>query len=50
MEFVALGLELIPLHAGMEDVQDVVKDFVEREFWLWSFFRRLMHIDPVESG
>ena len=38
MEFVAIGVELVPLHAGMEDIQDVVKDFVERQFRLWPFF------------
>jgi hypothetical protein len=38
MEFVAMGVELGPLHAGMEDRQDVVKDFVERQFRLWPFF------------
>ena len=35
MEFIALGFELIPLNPGMQDGQNVVKDFVEREFWLW---------------
>ena len=42
MEFIALGFELIPLHPGMQDIQNVVKDFVEREFWLcpiWGLFR-----------
>ena len=38
MEFIALGFALIPLHAGMQDIQNVVKDFVEREFWLWPCF------------
>src|ERR1700704_1369561 len=38
MEFVAMVVELGPLHAGMEDRQDVVKDFVERQFRLWPFF------------
>ena len=38
MEFVAMGVELGPLHAGMEDIQDVVKNFVERQFRLWPFF------------
>src|ERR1700704_3086068 len=38
MEFVAMVVELGPLHAGMEDIQDVVKDFVERQFRLWPFF------------
>ena len=38
MEFMALGFELIPLHPGMQDIQNVVKDFVEREFWLWPCF------------
>ena len=38
MEFIALGFELIPLNPGMQDIQNVVKDFVEREFWLWSCF------------
>src|SRR4029450_6239033 len=37
MEFVAMGVELGPLHASMEDIQDVVKDFVERQFRLWPF-------------
>jgi hypothetical protein len=41
MEFIALGFELIPLHAGMQDIQNVVKDFVEREFWLWPCFGSL---------
>lgn len=36
MECIALGFALIPLHAGMQDIQNRVKDFVEREFWLWS--------------
>lgn len=36
MEFIALGFELIPLNSGMQDIQNIVKDFVEREFWLWS--------------
>jgi len=38
MEFVALGFELVPLNAGMEDIENVVKDFVERELGLGSFF------------
>ena len=38
MEVLALGFELIPLNAGMQDIQNVVKDFVEREFWLWPCF------------
>lgn len=38
MEFIALGVELIPLNPGMQDIQNVVKDFVEREFWLWPCF------------
>ena len=38
MEFVAVGFELVPLNAGMEDIQNVVKDFVEREFRLWPCF------------
>jgi hypothetical protein len=38
MEFIALGFELIPLHASMQDIQNVVKDFVEREFGLWPCF------------
>src|SRR5262252_3308546 len=38
MEFVAMGVELGPRHASMEDIQDVVKDFVERQFRLWPFF------------
>ena len=37
MEFVACGFELVPLNPGMEDIQNVVKDFVEREFGLWPF-------------
>ena len=41
MEFIALGFELIPLHAGMQDIQNVVKDFVEREFGLWPCFGSL---------
>ena len=36
MEFIALGFELIPLNPSMQDIQNVVKDFVEREFWLGS--------------
>ena len=27
MEFIALGFELIPLNPGMQDIQNVVKDF-----------------------
>ena len=38
MEFIALGFELIPLNPSMQDIQNVVKDFVEREFWLWPCF------------
>ena len=38
MEFIALGFALIPLNPGMQDIQNVVKDFVEREFWLWPCF------------
>ena len=38
MEFIALDVELIPLHPGMQDIQNIVKDFVEREFWLWPCF------------
>ena len=41
MEFIALGFELIPLNPGMQDIQNVVKDFVEREFRLWSCFGSL---------
>jgi hypothetical protein len=35
MECIALSFELIPLNAGRPDIQKVVKDFLEREFWLW---------------
>jgi hypothetical protein len=38
VEFVALGLELVPLNASMEDIQNVVEDFVERQLRLWSCF------------
>jgi len=38
MEFVAIGLQLVPLNASMEDIQNVVKDFVERQLRLWPFF------------
>jgi hypothetical protein len=41
MEFIARGFELLPLHAGMQDIQNVVKDFVEREFGLWPCFGSL---------
>ena len=37
MEFVAMSLQLVPLNASMEDIQNVVKDFVERQFRLWPF-------------
>ena len=29
MEFVARRFELVPLNTGMEDIQNVVKDFIE---------------------
>ena len=29
MEFVTMGLQLVPLNASVEDIQNVVKDFVE---------------------
>ena len=38
MEFITVGFELIPLHARMEDVHNIVEDFVEREFRLWPCF------------
>ena len=38
LEFMALGFALIPLNPGMQDIQNVVKDFVEREFGLWPCF------------
>lgn len=38
MEFIAFGFELVPLNAGMEDIENVVKDFVERELGFWPFF------------
>lgn len=28
MGFVAIGVELVPLHAGMEDIQNVVKEYI----------------------
>jgi hypothetical protein len=35
MEFVAVRFELVPLNTRMQDLQNVVKDLVEREFGLW---------------
>lgn len=37
MEFIAVGFELLPLNAGVEDIENVVEDFVERELGLWPF-------------
>jgi hypothetical protein len=39
MEFVAIGLKLVPLKACMEDIKNVVKDFVERQLRPGPFFR-----------
>ena len=38
MEFMALGFEVIPLHPGLQDLQNGVKEFVEREFGRWPCF------------
>ena len=38
MEFLALRLKLIPLNASMQDIQNVVEDFIERKLWLWPGF------------
>ena len=35
MKFMALGFKLIPLNTGMQNVQNVVKDFIERQLRLW---------------
>ena len=50
MEFMALGFELSPLHTGMQDIQNIVKDFKEREFGLWPFVAPMqMWVDiPIE--
>jgi len=50
MEFIARGFELLPLHAGMQDIQNIVKDFKEREFGLWPFVAPMqMRVDiPIE--
>jgi len=29
VEFLPVGFQLFPLHAGVKDIQDVMKDFVE---------------------
>ena len=41
IEFVAVSFEFVPLNAGVEDIQNIVKDFVERDsalafFWVFS--------------
>lgn len=38
MKLVALCFKLIPLNTCMQDIQNVVKDFIERKLWLWSCF------------
>ena len=38
MEFIALCFQLIPLNTCMQDIQNVVKDFIERKLWLWPCF------------
>ena len=41
MQFMLASLELTPLNASVEHMQDIVEDFVEGEFWRWSFLRLL---------
>jgi hypothetical protein len=41
MEFMALRFQLIPLNARMKDLQNIVKDFIERKLRLWSCFGSL---------
>ena len=36
MECIALRFQLIPLNTGMQDIQNVVEDFIERKLWLGS--------------
>jgi hypothetical protein len=38
MECISLCFQLIPLNARMQDIQNVVKDFVERQLRLWPCF------------
>src|SRR5262245_8342221 len=40
-QFMALRFQLVPLNTRMQDIQYVVKDFVEREFGLWPCFGSL---------
>ena len=44
MEFVAFCFELVPLNPSMQDIQNVVKNLVEREFGLWPF------VGPLQMG
>ena len=39
MEFIALRFQLVPLNTRVQDIQNVVEDFIERELRLWSCFR-----------
>ena len=38
MEFLALRFKLIPLNASMQDIQNVVEDFIERKLGFWPCF------------
>ena len=38
MECVSFGFQLVPLNACMQDIQNVVKDFIERQLRLWPCF------------
>ncbi len=41
MKFLVLRFKLIPLNASMQDLQNVVEDFIERKLWLWPCLRPL---------
>jgi hypothetical protein len=50
MAFSAFGFELSPLHAGRQDIQNIVQDVKEREFGLWPLVAPMqMRVDrPIE--
>src|SRR3989338_3375109 len=35
VQFIAVQFQLVPLDAGMQNVQNVAEDLVSRQFWLW---------------
>lgn len=33
VDFITVGPQFVPLHAGMQDMQHIIEDFVVRQLW-----------------